>query len=176
MARHLMVDLETLSTKLNCVILTLGAVIFDPFSDQIYKSLYLKIDTESQDVIGSIIDESVLEWWTKQDSEIVNEAFDPSDRLDISDAIDLFHKFAWNCEKFWSNGSIYDIMVLESTYNRLNKPLPWNYYQIRDTRTIYDLSYPDMPQSSKHNALEDAKRQAIGVQNVYRNLGIKQST
>jgi hypothetical protein len=46
--------------------------------------------------------------------------------------------------------------------------LSWNYWALRDTRTLFDLGFdPKMPQNSKHDALQDAIRQAIGVQNVY---------
>jgi hypothetical protein len=42
---------------------------------------------------------------------------------------------------------------------------------LRDTRTLFDLSIdPEMPKGGLHNALEDAKRQAVGVQNVFRKL------
>jgi hypothetical protein len=41
---------------------------------------------------------------------------------------------------------------------------------MRDTRTLFELADPEMPQDSKHNALEDAKRQAIGVRNVYKKI------
>jgi hypothetical protein len=47
---------------------------------------------------------------------------------------------------------------------------------MRDTRTIFDLGVtPEMPQAEKHDALQDAIRQAIGVQNVYSKLNIKKS-
>jgi hypothetical protein len=32
---------------------------------------------------------------------------------------------------------------------------------------------PEMPQTNKHNALEDARRQDIGVQNMCKKLGRK---
>jgi len=39
---------------------------------------------------------------------------------------------------------------------------------------LFDLGYdPEMPQANKHHALEDAVRQAIGVQNMFRKLGRK---
>ena len=81
-----------------------------------------------------------------------------------------FHKFALGCYKFWSHGSVFDIMILEDLFRQLKKPLPWNFWQIRDTRTLFDLGNPNMPKDGLHNALEDAKRQALGVQNIYRQL------
>jgi exodeoxyribonuclease VIII len=121
-----------------------------------------------------IIDPGTLEWWGKQSPEIIDEAFNPENRFPINQVIDEFHKFAWGCDAFWSHGSVFDIMILETYYRKLGKAFPWNFWQIRDTRTIFDLGYdPEMPKHAKHNALEDAYRQAVGVQNMFRKVARK---
>ena len=171
MTKFLMVDLETLATTPNAMILTLGAVQFDPFSDQIYNELYMRIDIDDQEKLNREINDDTVNWWAKQNSEIMEEAFSTENRIPLEESIQLFHKFAWGCDKIWSHGAVFDIIILENLYRQLNKPVPWNYFQCRDTRTLFDLVDPEMPTSNKHNALEDAKRQAIGVQNVYKKLG-----
>jgi len=171
MARHLMVDLETLATAPNAVILTLGAVTFDPASNKIFDKLYHRVDIDSCDRLGMIVEESTIEWWSKQSSDVKNEAFAEDNRLPVEEVIEKFHKFAWNCDAFWSHGSIFDLNILDTYYRKLNKAPPWNFWQIRDTRTLFDLGYdPEMPKEGLHNALEDANRQAIGVQTIYRKL------
>jgi hypothetical protein len=63
------------------------------------------------------------------------------------------------------------LVILDCYYRKLNKVPPWNFWQIRDTRTLFDLGYdPEMPKEGLHNALEDASRQAMGVQTIYRKL------
>lgn len=172
MAQHLMVDLETLDTKTTATILTLGAVRFDPFNNSPMKELYLRVDIDSQDVLGCTVSEDTLGWWKKQDTSIMEEAFDPRNRIPIHEVINQFHALAWNCDAFWSHGATFDLMILQNIYDRLGRTYPWNFWQMRDTRTLFDIGFePDMPQNAKHNALEDAKRQAIGVRNVYRKLG-----
>lgn len=166
-----MVDLETLDTKYSATILTLGAVKFDPFSDAPMKELYLRVDIDSQDKLGCTVSDSTLEWWAKQATDIKEEAFNPRDRIPINEVINQFHAFSWGCDKFWSHGSCFDIIILEYIYSKLERAEPWQFWDIRDTRTLFDLADPDMPQAAKHNALEDAKRQAIGVRNAYRKLG-----
>jgi hypothetical protein len=172
MAQHLMVDLETLDTKTTATILTLGAVRFDPFNNTPMKELYLRVDIDSQDALGCTVSEDTLGWWRKQDTSIMEEAFDPRNRIPIHEVMNQFHALAWNCDAFWSHGATFDLMILQNIYDRLGRSYPWNFWQMRDTRTLFDIGFePDMPQNAKHNALEDAKRQAIGVRNVYRKLG-----
>jgi len=171
MTKHLMVDLETLSVSPTAVILTLGAVHFDPYGTGHSDSIYFRIDLDDQDTLGREIDPSTIDWWSRQNPEIMEEAFSPDDRIPLLEAMDRFHKFAWGCSAFWSHGATFDLVILENIYRQLNKPLPWNYWALRDTRTLFDIGIdPEMPQGSKHDALQDAIRQAIGVQNVYAKL------
>jgi len=171
MAKHLMFDLETMATSPRAVILTLGAVTFDPFTDEIFDEMYFRIDIDAQSELGREINEDTLDWWGKQDPEIMLEAFSDDDRLPLDQAMDKFHKFAWGCDKVWSHGAVFDIIIIEDLLAQMKRTVPWKFWDCRDTRTLFDLADADMPQSAKHNALEDAKRQAIGVQNVMRKLG-----
>jgi exodeoxyribonuclease VIII len=166
-----MFDLETMSTDPRATILTLGAVKFDPFTDEFFDEMYIRIDIEEQEKLGREIDPNTLEWWGKQDPEIMMEAFSDDDRISLNEAMDQFHKFAWGCDKVWSHGAVFDIVIIEDLLRQMGRTEPWKFWDCRDTRTLFDLANPDMPQAAKHNALEDAKRQAIGVQNVMRKLG-----
>ena len=171
MARHLMVDLETLDYRTSSVVLTLGAVQFDPFSSAPMRDLYLKIEIDEQMALGRTIDEGTIQWWATQPKEIQEEAFVLNDRIPLRNAMEQFRLFAWNCDAFWSNGAIFDIIILQDIFTQLEMNIPWQYWQVRDTRTLYDLAHPDMPQNAKHDALEDARRQAIGVRNCFKKLG-----
>ncbi len=166
-----MVDLETLATSPDAVILTIGAVTFDPASNKIFDKLYYRVDVESCDRLGMTINDDTVEWWSKQSADVQTEAFAEDNRVPIEEVIEKFHKFAWNCDAFWSHGATFDLVILDCYYRKLNKVPPWNFWQIRDTRTLFDLGYdPEMPKEGLHNALEDASRQAIGVQTIYRKL------
>ena len=169
-----MVDLETLATTPNAAILTIGAVTFDPNSTRIYDEFYRRIEMESLDALDTYIDDGTLEWWSKQDQAAQDEAFDPEGREPIQSVLEDFYKFCMGSTRFWSHGAAFDIVILEYYFRKINKPFPWNFWDVRDTRTIFDLGLdPEMPQANKHNALEDAKRQAIGVQNMCKKLGRK---
>jgi len=175
MAKHLMVDMETMAVTPDAVVLTLGAVHFNPYGNGVGDSIYFRINIDDQDALGRSVDPGTLEWWGKQDPVIMEEAFSEEDRIPLVEAMDRFHKFAWGCSHFWSHGATFDLVMLENIYRQIGKPLPWNYWQLRDTRTLFDLGYdPDMPKGEKHNALQDAIRQAVGVQNIYTKLKIRE--
>ena len=175
MAKHLMVDLETMAVSPSAVVLTLGAVHFNPYGTGYSDKIYFRINIDDQDALNREVDPATLDWWAKQDPAIMEEAFSADNRVPLAEAIDRFHKFAWGCSAFWSHGSVFDIVILENIYRQLGKPVPWQYWQIRDTRTLFDLGFdPDMPTGGKHDALEDAIRQAVGVQNMYRKLNIRE--
>lgn len=174
MPKHLMVDMETMAVSPDAVVLSLGAVHFNPWGNGYGDKIYFKIDLDDQDRLGRAIDPLTLDWWSKQDPAIMEEAFSPNDRISLEEAMDQFHKFAWGCDCFWSHGATFDLVILENILRQMGRPLPWNYWQLRDTRTLFDLGYnPDMPQGSKHDALQDAIRQAVGVQNIYAKMKIR---
>lgn len=172
MAKHIMVDLETMAVTPRAVVLTLGAVQFDPFTNEIYDDLYLKFDLDDQDKLGRDIDPNTLDWWAKQEPKVMEEAFSSDGRISVVDGMDAFHKFVWGADKIWSHGAVFDIIILEDIYRQINKPIAWEFWRCRDTRTLFDLADPEMEKSAEqHNALFDAIRQAKGVQTVYRKLG-----
>ena len=175
MAKHLMVDLETIAVTPNAVVLSLGAVQFNPYGNGYSETLYMRIDIDDQDKLQREIDPNTLDWWAKQDPKVMEEAFNPADRVPLIEAVDRFHKFAWGCDAFWAHGAVFDITILENLYRQVEKPVPWQYWQIRDTRTLFDLGWdPDMPKGGLHDALQDAIRQSVGVQNIYSKLKVKE--
>ena len=84
MATHAMIDLETLGTKPDCVILTLGAIKFDPFTnEEPHSGLYQKLDIDEQDNLKRTQDESTIEWWGKQTQSVQEEAFSEEGRISL---------------------------------------------------------------------------------------------
>ena len=72
---HAMVDLETLSTNTNAVILTIGGVKFDPHTSVIpSQGMYFKVDVDSQTAIGREVMQETMDWWGEQTKEIQEEA------------------------------------------------------------------------------------------------------
>lgn len=175
MKTDVMIDLETLDVLPSASILTIGAVKFDPFGDDINEpdceKLYLKVDLDSCDKLELTVSQDTLAWWAQQSKEAQDEAFSTDGRIDISDAINQLYKFCWGAKRVWSHGAGFDIIILEHVFRKVGKAVPWRFWEVRDTRTLFDLGIdPNRPPVLKHHALEDAWNQAVGVQNIFRTL------
>ena len=170
-----MIDLETLDTKPTASILTIGAVKFDPFGDDLNskkcEKLYIKVDLDSCDRIGLTTSEDTIAWWSQQSKEAQDEAFSTEGRIPIHEAMNQLYKFCWGAQRVWSHGAAFDIVICENVFAKLQKLTPWDFWQVRCTRTLFDIGInPQRPPVLKHHALEDAWNQAVGVQNVMRTL------
>ena len=76
---HAMIDLETLSTKPNATILTIGGVKFDPYTKvEPSQGMYYRIDVDSQTAMGRDVMEETVEWWGKQAENVREEASFPA--------------------------------------------------------------------------------------------------
>lgn len=175
MNTDIMIDLETLDTKPTASILTIGAVKFDPFGDDLNskkcEKLYIKVDLDSCDRIGLTTSEDTIAWWSQQSKEAQDEAFSTEGRIPIHEAMNQLYKFCWGAQRVWSHGAAFDIVICENVFAKLQKLTPWDFWQVRCTRTLFDIGInPQRPPVLKHHALEDAWNQAVGVQNVMRTL------
>jgi hypothetical protein len=174
MANDVMIDMETLSTNPDCVILTIGAVRFNPKGDGVVERLELRPTIEEQtEQFNRHINPDTLRWWGEQSEDAINEAMGDQDRISFKDAMDQLYKFCWNRRAIWSNGAGFDIVVAENAFRQLEMANPWSFWTIRDTRTIYDLcnvSLKDGQHTTSHKAVEDAEHQAIVVQKAYKKL------
>lgn len=177
MATHGMIDLETLGVEPDCVIMTLGAIKFDPFTDaEPHSGLYLRCDVDEQTAMGRTIDDNTLAWWAKQDDAIKEEAFGDHDRVSMDELTRSINKFCVGLDVLWCQGPLFDYAILQNLYKQVGKPCPWNYWQIRDSRTLFAMMPSDPRkaiQESLHNALADCYYQAKCVQQSYKHFGVK---
>jgi DNA polymerase III epsilon subunit-like protein len=175
MNTDVMIDLETLDVLPSATILTIGAIKFDPFGDDVREKtcekFYVKVDIDSCDRLGLTTSQDTIQWWSQQSEAAQNEAFSTKDRIPVHEAINKLYKFCWGAKRVWSHGAGFDIIILEHVFAKLNKKVPWSFWEVRDTRTLFDIGVdPERPPVLAHHALEDAWNQAVGVQNVLRTL------
>ena len=167
-----MIDLEGLATGPDTTSLTIAAQAFDPlghgFFDQHY---YARVTLESQP--DRKIEQGTIDWWATQKAAQA-EAFAEEDRIPLDEALDGLGRLIWHAKRIWAQGPTYDMNILEHAYKSYNKPIPWQYYSVRDSRTVFGL-WPELPKPpTSHHALEDCRRQIELLQTTLRHLNIKE--
>jgi hypothetical protein len=177
LAIHATIDLETIDTRPQSTILSLGAVKFNPFnSDEPHSEVYFKVSIDDQDRLGRTVSDSTIEWWSKQDPKIMEEAFDQEGAITVEEALSKINKFVVGVDILWGQGYGFDYTIIEDMYRSLSKPIPYNFWQVRDSRTLFSLCKDDprklLGQNDLHNALADAYYQARGIQLAYKMLGV----
>lgn len=160
-----MIDIETLGTGQDAVILSIGVVGFDPHTGVVNEDdkLYLRVDWKTQD--GRKIDTNTLDWWLSQNREVMDETMSGS--ISLSYALAQLSLFLprGTMKGVWCNGANFDFGILSHAYKQIGEIAPWKYSQEFCMRSLRRLI--DMPEFSRtgnhHNALDDAVWQADWV-------------
>lgn len=170
---HIMLDLETLGTKENAVIVSIGAVFFD--ADNLGDKFYTALELGEQIRKGRTVSGSTIEWWMKQSTE-ARSVFSETRKFEISEALNEFAAFCGKGDvKVWGNGAMFDNAILLNAYEQFGIKRPWSYRNDRCYRTViaeFKDKYPDVKITNDygvaHNALDDAIAQAHTLQAVWR--------
>ena len=175
---EIMIDIETLSTKNNASILTIGAIRFDRNSFKIKDQFYKRITKESNEHFNRDFNQDTIDWWSKQSDQAKKEIFENKDRINLSTALQELSIFCRRASKIWANGVAFDINILESAYDACDLDTPWKFWTVRDTRTIYDLGDITLNNfkrqneldSDHHNALADCITQLLCFEQAMNNI------
>ena len=167
-----MLDLETLGTRNNAVILSIGAVEFD--EDTIGSNFYTTLDIDDQlDNYGRTVQGNTILFWGEQSREVWNATVKAP--VPAWDALLRFSNWMLAESCVWGNGSDFDNAILGSLYDAVKLPKPWKFSNNRCFRTLKNLGIKLKPgqgieKSNAHNALADALYQARYAQWYLKNL------
>lgn len=172
-----MIDIETLGTTPDCVVLSVGACKFDPYIPQTPHSRQLwRPSTAEQLAAGRSVDDSTLVWWSKQAEHIREQAFSDQNRISLSDFFSELNRYLVGVDKIWCQGPQFDMVILENLFGHWQHHRNWAYWQIMDCRTVFNLMQVDPRkalQQNAHSADEDAYWQAVAVQKTFDHLGVQ---
>lgn len=177
--KHVMIDLETLGTVADSVILSLGAVRFDLDSDEIgEEGFYRSISIDSNTDYKRRVQEDTLIWWMGQSTAAQKVFTEPKETLQT--ALCEFSDWLSDDKAFmWSMGADFDLPMLAHAYKQHIIEIPWKFWNSRCART-----YKNLPGAEKvnvqrfgthHNALQDAVYQAKLMQAVHKALFSKKT-
>ena len=191
--QHIMLDLETLGTDPNALILSMGAVAFDitdknlttidPSQIKEYcPHFQASFKPQEQQSIRTI-DWSTVKWWMEQKPEARQRVTYPNPPADVVHEVvaqfDIWLQGVITTDlkyaKLWGNGSSFDCVLLESLYRDFGYVFPFKWWNFRDLRTLRDLAgsvpAPESVQVGiEHDALDDALAQTILAAQWYRRL------
>jgi len=169
-----MVDIETLCTLPSATILTIGAQGFDPYSDRFTNvTYYERCDLESQE--DRSIDDETVEWWGNQNADAQAEALgdEGQPRIPLKEALESLSKIMWKADIIWANGTTFDMVILEDAFRQNKMPIPYQFWQVMDARTVYKMVPEVGKLGNNHNALADCVNQIDMLQKAYAILKLK---
>jgi len=184
---QLMIDIETLSTQTNAVVLSIGAVVFQfgevskpEELDYIYHALSISDGTQSKRHLCT----NTISWWLEQDRSVLKEAL--KGEFTAPDALEELSSFCKQHEikNIWGYGNMFDNAIMRDLYKDAGLEYPVSYRDDMDMRTlVYMAQYlmgmkyniPHYKHGTLHNALDDAVSQAITAQQIFMDIqdGIK---
>lgn len=171
MKTHIVIDLETLDTKQSAKITAIGVYIFNeayPADDR--KDLMLLAHSQQY---GRTVSQPTVEFWNKQDAALRSAMLESGTRT-LRDALSHLSNVVMSHPEalVWGNGPTFDISILEHAYDTCAMPYPWDFWSIRDMRTMLMAAEVVTGKYAKeevkrperlvmHNALFDAEYEAM---------------
>lgn len=170
-----MIDIETLSTGSNAAVLSIGAVKFNPNTGVMGETFHQRVNfTEA--VTGQIgqVDIDTVKWWITQDAAAGKDVV--SGEASLAEVLNNFSQFLGLQAIPWGNGATFDITILDNAYKHCGMPVPWEYWNVRDCRTIVAVAEGlcDRDEFTRlgvhHNALDDSIFQATYISGMWQKL------
>lgn len=159
-----MLDIETLSTAVNTVVLSIGAVEFDISNGKVLNEFYHELRLTDQD--HRKIDIGTIQWWIKQVTENPTRAktFDVAEKVPVRNALLLLRDFLGDDKKcIWACDPDFDCAILADLYKEYKLSTPWKYYEPKSVRTVREVGklfgVEILAEDKSHNAYEDCVRQ-----------------
>jgi hypothetical protein len=166
-APHIVIDLETRSTKPNAIVASIGAVAIGPDMRLLASEFHISVAQHLQ--FPRHEDLETMRWWSEQPQEArfasVMAAQTATPRQALLDFSAWVKSVADPDQvKVWGNGAVFDNVILRSLYDYLDMTPPWHWRFDRDMRTLLDLQ-PEAKDVGeflgvKHIAVDDARHEA----------------
>lgn len=175
-SKNVMIDIETLGTKSNSVILSICAVRFNIQTAEIVSFFEANIDIDDSLKHGLKVEGKTLLWWLKQ-SEEARDKVVGSKRVELAKALDdLRHYIKYN-DYVWGNSASFDCGLLKDAYNAAGMKPSWDFRKEICFRTFSNL-VPEIKENQeflgvKHNPYDDAVHQIYIARKVWEKLGLK---
>lgn len=166
--KHIMIDLETLSTENDAAIIAIGVVEFD--LERVWDERLWLIDPV---LSTGRRDTATIKWWHEQNPEVRLAMFSgvQSDYEALRDLWSHLNQF-WENHWIWAGPSTFDLAILKTRYQELGINYPINWRNQRDLTTLsrvaeqlgIDMSGDTFKGFVEHNPVSDSIKQARRAQ------------
>lgn len=162
---HIMVDIETLSTKPNAAVLSIALVEFDPTNGEVLDKMKVALSTYEQD--NRHVDPNTVRWWVNQAKTNIQavEASFTDDTVNLGDAIRMVKNFVTDKVflssghrknvNVWSCDPDFDLVILDNLFEELGFASPFYFFEHRSVRTMRMLGKMIFEDEFKHEATHD---------------------
>lgn len=185
---HVMIDIETLGTTNDSVILQIGAVGF-AVGGMDLDGFFADVSVKEQVTIGRKVCGDTLAWWLDATTSNARQAVftrNDSDMLSFSESLIQLNKYIEKCligdtknntpnDRVWANSPTFDLAIIRNAMKTCGITPAWKYWQEADVRTIKVVdgiingtehkATPKMMEGIDHSAFDDAKNQAMFITN-----------
>lgn len=171
--RDLMIDIETLASSHDAVMIQLAAVFFDRHTGKLDKEFCMSISAKSCLGLGFVESEETLKWWSEQNQEVF-EAI-TTEAKHVAEVMQKFKAFLGEpySINIWSHAT-FDFPIVQNYLMKLTNKR-FNFRNAKDIRTLVDLSGINLDdydwEQKTHNALDDCKFQIQYCVDAFNKLG-----
>ena len=185
--QNVMVDIETLNTDPDAVVLSIGAVAFDQ-SPPLEKlpSFFERLILQPQLDRGCTVSADTIKWWMQQDRTAIEAAFFAGGEVPVFSAITHLVGFLSARCNFgvdqvfvWANSPSFDCTIIRNLAGTvMGSPPLWSFRNERDVRTlraVADLESAPGPADLgyvAHHPIGDCLAQVEVVRRCYAKLGL----
>lgn len=138
--KDVMLDIETLSTSVDALVLSIGAKGFSCEADglPISDTGILVVPSFFEQVLqGRRIDRDTQLWWgAKERAEATKHWIEPEKVLTVRAALVELGDYMRDADRVWCRGTHFDVAILDSLSQAFGLKSPWRYNAPRDVRSF----------------------------------------
>lgn len=175
-----MIDIETLSTNSNGLVISISAIEFDLMTGNIGREFETGLKLKDQIAKGAVIDIDTVMWWLDQSKEAQKSLLSLVDEFHVEIALDNFNIWLDELEcknkniRLWGNGATFDNVIVRNLYERHGITFNLPFWCDRDVRTLVDLADIQTKDYKfdgiKHNGIDDCLHQIKYCVDAYKKL------
>lgn len=186
---ELMIDIESLGTTAGSPVVTIGAVLFDPYSCDSAEALaeramMIRVDVSDSVNLSRGVEGGTLRWWFEQHDDAI-KALVGDDCVPMQEALQKLWRYCHErgrfvnkeffdglsdmpkTNRYWAKDPDFDMQLMRYYYEHpdLDAKMPWMFWECRSVRTMQDLAWPngstEHPSFDVPGVAHDARYDAI---------------